>query len=206
MKTEIAWSERIPHKDNFKNAVFDLCFRNDGTQVRREGQAGRAGTCAARERGTDEPALTHRLGFCVVLLSCSGAPFAATVPICYLFSLLLLHSLLLPVAVAVFCRCLQVLIAVGNRILVYDANDGDLLHSLKGHRDYVYACAYSRDGKRFASGGADKVRHALALCSCYLAPAFVSISLIAAFALLVLACSLACSRRSSSGRANARVS
>jgi len=33
MKTEIAWSERIPHKDNFKNTVFDLCFRNDGTQV-----------------------------------------------------------------------------------------------------------------------------------------------------------------------------
>lgn len=48
------------------------------------------------------------------------------------------------------------LIAVGNRILVYDATDGDLLHSLKGHRDYVYAVAYSRDGKRFASGGADK--------------------------------------------------
>lgn len=50
----------------------------------------------------------------------------------------------------------QVLVAVGNRILVYDASDGDLLHSLKGHRDYVYAVAYSRDGKRFASGGADK--------------------------------------------------
>ena len=48
------------------------------------------------------------------------------------------------------------LVAVGNRILVYDASDGDLLHSLKGHRDYVYAVAYSRDGKRFASGGADK--------------------------------------------------
>lgn len=27
---------------------------------------------------------------------------------------------------------------------------------LQGHRDYVYAVAYSRDGKRFASGGADK--------------------------------------------------
>jgi intraflagellar transport protein 122 len=51
---------------------------------------------------------------------------------------------------------MQVLIAIGNRVLVYDASDGDLLHSLKGHRDYVYAVAYSRDGKRFASGGADK--------------------------------------------------
>jgi len=81
MKTELAWSERIPSKDNFKNTVFDISFRPDGTQV---------------------------------------------------------------------------LIAVGNRILVYDATDGDLLHSLKGHRDYVYAVAYSRDGKRFASGGADK--------------------------------------------------
>jgi len=50
----------------------------------------------------------------------------------------------------------QVLIAISTRILVYDANDGDLLHSLKGHRDMVYAIAYSRDGKRFASGGADK--------------------------------------------------
>jgi WD40 repeat protein len=50
----------------------------------------------------------------------------------------------------------QLLVAVGNRVLVYDANDGDLLHSLKGHRDYVYAVAYSRDGTRFASGGADK--------------------------------------------------
>eukprot|EP00240_Pyramimonas_obovata_P000052 CAMPEP_0118949464 /NCGR_PEP_ID=MMETSP1169-20130426/49666_1 /TAXON_ID=36882 /ORGANISM="Pyramimonas obovata, Strain CCMP722" /LENGTH=1253 /DNA_ID=CAMNT_0006896109 /DNA_START=163 /DNA_END=3921 /DNA_ORIENTATION=+ len=45
---------------------------------------------------------------------------------------------------------------VGSRVLVYDAVDGDLLHSLKGHKDTVYAVAYSRDGKRFASGGADK--------------------------------------------------
>ena len=34
--------------------------------------------------------------------------------------------------------------------------DGDLLHSLKGHKDTLYCVAYSRDGKRFASGGADK--------------------------------------------------
>eukprot|EP00466_Bigelowiella_natans_P012811 jgi/Bigna1/68700/fgenesh1_pg.6_\ len=50
----------------------------------------------------------------------------------------------------------QLLVAVGNRILVYHAADGDLLHSLKGHRSSVYCVAYSRDGKRFASGGADK--------------------------------------------------
>ena len=39
---------------------------------------------------------------------------------------------------------------------MYDAIDGDLLHSLKGHKDTVYAVDYSLDGKRFASGGADK--------------------------------------------------
>eukprot|EP00899_Mesostigma_viride_P007013 jgi/Mesvir1/16312/Mv12764-RA.1 len=50
----------------------------------------------------------------------------------------------------------QLVAAVGSRVLVYDAVDGDLLHSLKGHRDTVYCVAYSRDGKRFASGGADK--------------------------------------------------
>ena len=49
----------------------------------------------------------------------------------------------------------QLVVAVGNRVLVYDAIDGDLLHSLKGHKDTVYAVGYSRDGKRFASGGAD---------------------------------------------------
>ena len=81
MKTEVTWTERIPGKDSYRNCVFDLTFRPDGTQL---------------------------------------------------------------------------LVAVGNRIIVYDANDGDTLHSLKGHRDYVYAVAHSRDGKRFASGGADK--------------------------------------------------
>ena len=49
----------------------------------------------------------------------------------------------------------QMVVAVGNRVLVYDAVDGDLLHSLKGHKDTVYCVDYSRDGKRFASGGAD---------------------------------------------------
>jgi len=50
----------------------------------------------------------------------------------------------------------QLVAAVGSRVLVYDAVDGDLLHSLKGHKDTLYCVAYSRDGKRFASGGADK--------------------------------------------------
>jgi len=50
----------------------------------------------------------------------------------------------------------QLVAAVGSRVLVYDAVDGDLKHSLKGHKDTLYCVAYSRDGKRFASGGADK--------------------------------------------------
>ncbi|XRB06728.1 intraflagellar transport protein 122 [Pycnococcus provasolii] len=50
----------------------------------------------------------------------------------------------------------QVVAAVGSRVVVYDASDGDLLHSLKGHKDSVYCVAYSKDGKRFASGGADR--------------------------------------------------
>mmetsp|Transcript_24173 Transcript_24173/g.65451 ORF Transcript_24173/g.65451 Transcript_24173/m.65451 type:complete len:1251 (-) Transcript_24173:228-3980(-) len=50
----------------------------------------------------------------------------------------------------------QLVAACGTRVLVYDAADGNLLHSLKGHKDAVHCVAYSRDGARFASGGADK--------------------------------------------------
>ena len=41
-------------------------------------------------------------------------------------------------------------------MLVFDASDGELLHALKGHRGAVYCVAYAWDGRRFASGGADK--------------------------------------------------
>jgi intraflagellar transport protein 122 len=50
----------------------------------------------------------------------------------------------------------QLVAAVGSRVLVYDAVDGDLLHSLKGHKKTLYCVAYAQDGKRFASGGEDK--------------------------------------------------
>ena len=50
----------------------------------------------------------------------------------------------------------QLIAGVGTRVLVYDVMDGDLLHSLKGHKDSVYCVAYAKDGKRFASGSADK--------------------------------------------------
>jgi len=50
----------------------------------------------------------------------------------------------------------QIIVAAGNRVLVYDATDGDLVHSLKGHKDSVFCVAYSKHGKKFASGGSDK--------------------------------------------------
>ena len=41
-------------------------------------------------------------------------------------------------------------------VLVYGCQDGALLHSLKAHKDAVYAVSWSFEGSRFASGGADK--------------------------------------------------
>ncbi|XP_031461058.1 intraflagellar transport protein 122 homolog isoform X2 [Phasianus colchicus] len=50
----------------------------------------------------------------------------------------------------------QLIVAAGNRLLVYDTSDGTLIQPLKGHKDTVYCVAYAKDGKRFASGSADK--------------------------------------------------
>ncbi|PIK43960.1 putative intraflagellar transport protein [Apostichopus japonicus] len=50
----------------------------------------------------------------------------------------------------------QIVVAAGNRVLIYDTNDGTLIQPLKGHKDTVYCVAYAKDGKRFASGSADK--------------------------------------------------
>lgn len=50
----------------------------------------------------------------------------------------------------------QLIIAAGLRVLVYDVADGSLIQPLKGHKDLVYCVAYAKDGKRFASGSADK--------------------------------------------------
>ncbi|XP_040264299.1 LOW QUALITY PROTEIN: intraflagellar transport protein 122 homolog [Bufo bufo] len=50
----------------------------------------------------------------------------------------------------------QLIVAAGNKVLVYDTSDGTLLQPLKGHKDTVYCVAYAKDGKRFASGSADK--------------------------------------------------
>ncbi|KAM8830455.1 intraflagellar transport protein 122 homolog [Synchiropus picturatus] len=50
----------------------------------------------------------------------------------------------------------QVIIAAGLRVLVYNTSDGAMVYPLKGHKDIVYCVAYAKDGKRFASGSADK--------------------------------------------------
>ncbi|XP_050737940.1 intraflagellar transport protein 122 homolog [Eriocheir sinensis] len=50
----------------------------------------------------------------------------------------------------------QLIVAAGNRVLVYDTTDGALVQPLKGHKEAVYCVCYSKDGKRFASGSADK--------------------------------------------------
>ncbi|XP_073975880.1 intraflagellar transport protein Oseg1 isoform X2 [Rhodnius prolixus] len=46
--------------------------------------------------------------------------------------------------------------AAGQTVLVYDTITGNLIQPLKGHKDVVYCVDYSKDGKRFASGSADK--------------------------------------------------
>ncbi|XP_077849687.1 intraflagellar transport protein 122 homolog isoform X17 [Macaca mulatta] len=40
----------------------------------------------------------------------------------------------------------QLILAAGNRLLVYDTSDGTLLQPLKGHKDTVYCVAYAKDG------------------------------------------------------------
>jgi len=51
---------------------------------------------------------------------------------------------------------LKIVAGAGRRVLMYDAKSGDLLHSLKSHKDCVYSVDFSADGENFASGGADK--------------------------------------------------
>ena len=49
----------------------------------------------------------------------------------------------------------QVLVAVGDRVFIYNAITGEVIDSKRAHKDVVYALAYSKDGQRWASGGAD---------------------------------------------------
>jgi intraflagellar transport protein 122 len=50
---------------------------------------------------------------------------------------------------------LTVIVGVNNRVQVYDANTGDLLQTLKGHKDSVF-CVTASAGGFSASGSADK--------------------------------------------------
>jgi len=42
--------------------------------------------------------------------------------------------------------------AAGNRVLLYKADTGHLIESLRGHKDVVYSVSFSFDGSRFSSG------------------------------------------------------
>lgn len=47
-------------------------------------------------------------------------------------------------------------VAAGERLLVFEPNSGQLIETLKGHKDQIHSIAVARDGKKFASGSADK--------------------------------------------------
>ncbi len=49
----------------------------------------------------------------------------------------------------------RIIVGVGNRVLLYNAANGDLIKSGKGHKDKVVSVDYSFDGSRYASGGLD---------------------------------------------------
>ncbi|XP_037909163.1 intraflagellar transport protein 122 homolog isoform X2 [Hermetia illucens] len=50
----------------------------------------------------------------------------------------------------------HLIVAAGDKVLVYEPTDGTLLETLKAHKDIVYCTAYAKDGKKFASGSGDK--------------------------------------------------
>ena len=51
----------------------------------------------------------------------------------------------------------RLIVATGNRVLLYKTENGDLIESLRGHKDTVYTVSFSSDGTRFSSGGADNI-------------------------------------------------
>ncbi|WKY05247.1 hypothetical protein Q1695_005901 [Nippostrongylus brasiliensis] len=50
----------------------------------------------------------------------------------------------------------ELLVAADNKVIIYDGIDGTLLQVLKGHKDLVFAVAWSQDGETFASGSLDR--------------------------------------------------
>ncbi len=50
----------------------------------------------------------------------------------------------------------KLVVCRGHKIVLYDCGNGSIIKELKGHKDKVYTVSFSCDGKRIASGGADK--------------------------------------------------
>lgn len=50
----------------------------------------------------------------------------------------------------------QIVVAAGEKVMVYDPNDGALLQLLQAHKGPVHSVVYCSDGRKFASGSADK--------------------------------------------------
>lgn len=50
----------------------------------------------------------------------------------------------------------QLVVASGSSVLIYQADDGELIKTLRGHKDQVFCVSYATDGKHFASGSVDK--------------------------------------------------
>ncbi|KAJ3136146.1 hypothetical protein HK100_002072 [Physocladia obscura] len=50
----------------------------------------------------------------------------------------------------------QLIVGAGSEIFVYEVAEGELIQTLKAHKDTIFAVDYAADGSRFASGGADK--------------------------------------------------
>ena len=47
------------------------------------------------------------------------------------------------------------LLAVADRVFIYDTQTGQMVKQIRGHRETVYCIAYQKDGQKFATGGAD---------------------------------------------------
>ncbi|KAJ2954458.1 hypothetical protein O0L34_g2734 [Tuta absoluta] len=50
----------------------------------------------------------------------------------------------------------QLVVGAGEKVMVYDPRDGALVQLLQAHKGAVHSVAYCGDGKKFASGSADK--------------------------------------------------
>ncbi|KAL3283925.1 hypothetical protein HHI36_018093 [Cryptolaemus montrouzieri] len=50
----------------------------------------------------------------------------------------------------------QLIVAGGDQVLIYNTSEGNLIRTLKGHKDKVHCLSYAKNGSKFASGSADK--------------------------------------------------